>query len=93
MEESEKNFDDTKPKINFSTSRIEEIRKQINELRHKFSKSKINKIIRNLYKIESKKNRSTLTIKKIEKNLHEFEKNLSKKKTIMIVIMILNIKE
>ena len=29
LKESEKNFDDTKPKINFSKSRIEEIRKKI----------------------------------------------------------------
>ena len=41
LKESEKNFDDTKPKINFSKSRKEEIRKKFNELRHKFSKSKI----------------------------------------------------
>ena len=44
LKESEKNFDDTKPNINFSRSRIEKIRKKINELRHKFSESKIIKI-------------------------------------------------
>ena len=38
----EKNFDDTKPKINFSKPRIEKIRKEFNESRHKFSKPKIN---------------------------------------------------
>ena len=38
LKESENNFDDTKPKMNFSKSRIEEIRKKFNELRHKFSK-------------------------------------------------------
>ena len=31
-----------KPKINFSKARIEKIRKEFNESRHKFSKSKIN---------------------------------------------------
>ena len=36
---SEKNFDDTKPKINFSKARIEKIRKEFNESRHKFYKS------------------------------------------------------
>ena len=36
LKESEKNFDDSKPKINFSISRIEEIRKKFNESRHKF---------------------------------------------------------
>ena len=29
LKESENNFDDTKPKINFSKSRIEEIRKKV----------------------------------------------------------------
>ena len=29
LKESEKNFDDTKPKINFSKSRIEEIKKKM----------------------------------------------------------------
>ena len=74
--ENENNFDDTKPKINFSKSRIEEIRKKFTELRHKFSKSKINKIRRKLYEIENKKNLSSLKIKKIEKNLHELQKIL-----------------
>ena len=40
LKESEKNFDDTKPKINFSKPRIEKIRKEFNESRHKFSKLK-----------------------------------------------------
>ena len=44
LKESEKNFDDTKPKTNFSKARIEKIRKEFNESKHKFSKSKINDI-------------------------------------------------
>ena len=44
LKESEKNFDDTK-------QRIEKIREEFNELRHKFSKSRINEIRRNLYEI------------------------------------------
>ena len=51
-----KNFDDTKPKVNFSKARIEKIRKEFNESRHEFSKSKINEIRRNLYEIENEKN-------------------------------------
>ena len=43
-----------KPKINFSIARIEKIRKEFNESRHKFSKSKINQIRRNLYEIKKK---------------------------------------
>ena len=53
---SENNFDDTKPKTNFSKPRIEKIRKKIYDSRHKFSKSKINEIRRNLYEIENEKN-------------------------------------
>ena len=61
---------------------------------HKFSKSKVNKIRRNLYEIENRKNLSAVKIKKIEKNINELEKNLSKKKSIMIMmIMIMNIKK
>ena len=49
--ESGKNFDSKKPKINCCKSRIEKIRKEFNESRDKFSKSKINdnsdKIINN----------------------------------------------
>ena len=56
LKESEKNFDDTKPKANFYRPRIEKIRKKFNESRHKFSISKINEIRRNLYKIENETN-------------------------------------
>ena len=37
-----------KTKINFSKARIEKIRKEFNKSRHKFFKSKINEIRRNL---------------------------------------------
>ena len=80
LKESEKNFDDTKPKINFSKSRIEEIREKFKESKYKFSKSKINEIRRNLYEIENKKNLSLPKIKEIEKNLLESEKYLFKPK-------------
>ena len=43
-----------KPKINFSKAIIEKIRKEFNELRHTFAKSKINEIRRNLYEIKNK---------------------------------------
>ena len=46
LKESEKNFDDTKPKTNFSKARIEKIRKEFNEPRYKFCKSRINEIRR-----------------------------------------------
>ena len=80
IKESERNFDDTKPKINLSKSRIEKIRNKINELRRKFSKLKINEIRRNLHEIENEKNLFAPKIKKTEKNLLELEENLFKPK-------------
>ena len=80
LKESEKNFHSTKPKINFSKSRIEEIRKKFNESRHKFLRSKIKKIRRNLYEKENEKNLSASKIKETEKNLLKLEKNISKSK-------------
>ena len=67
-----------KQKTDFSKARIEEIRKEFNELRYKFSKLKIKEIRKNLYEIENEKNLSEPKIKVIEKNLTELEENLSK---------------
>ena len=53
-------------KPNFFEARIEAIRKEFNESRHKFSKSKIKKIRKNLYKIKSEKNLFESKIKEIE---------------------------
>ena len=92
VKKSEKNFDDKKPKINFSKRRIESIRKEFHELRDKFSKSKINETKRNLYEIENEKNLLAPKIKEIERNLFELEENLFKPRSIMIM-KILNIKE
>ena len=80
FKDSEKNFDDTKPKINFSKPRIEKIRKEFNESRHKFSKLKINEIRRNLYEMENEKNLFAPKIKEIERTLLELEGNLFKPK-------------
>ena len=71
LKETEKNFDDTKLKINF----LEKIRKEFNESRHKFPQSKINEIRRNLYEIENEKNLFAPKMKKIERNLLELEEN------------------
>ena len=68
---SEKHFDD---KI------FKNIRKDFNEWRYKFSKSKINEIRRSLYGIKNQKNLSKSKIKKIEENLYELEKSLFKLK-------------
>ena len=78
LKESEKYFDDKKPKINFSTARIKKSKKEFNESRHTFSKLKINEIRRNLYEIENEKNPFASKTKKIERNLTELEENLFK---------------
>ena len=65
-----------KTETNFSKARIEKIRKEFNESRHKFSKSKINEIIKNLDEIENEKNLLASKIKEIER----LEENLSKTK-------------
>ena len=80
MKESEKSFDDIKPKINFYKPRIEKIRKEFNESKHKLSESKINEIRRNLYEIENEMNLFAPKIKEIERNLLELEENLFKPK-------------
>ena len=80
MAQSEKDFNDTKPKINFSKPRTEKIRKKFDEPRHQLSKSKLNEIRRNLYKTEKGKNLFALKIKEIERNLIELEENLFKPK-------------
>ena len=57
-DESTKILSKPEPKIS-----IEKIRKKINESRHRFSKSIINLIRRNLYEIKNKNNLSTPEIK------------------------------
>ena len=62
----------------FFKPRREKIRKEFNESRHKFSKSKINEPRRNLYEIENEKNLFASKIKEIERNILELEENLFK---------------
>ena len=69
---------DEKP--NFFKARIEKIIREFNESKHKFSKSKIMEIRRNLYEIKNKTNLFALRMKEIEERLDELERNLSKSK-------------
>ena len=69
---------DKKPKISSFKAEIEQIRKEFNDSRHKFSKLKIKEIRINLYEIENEKNLSKSRIKEIERNLTELEENLLK---------------
>ena len=65
-----------KPKISLSKKKIKQIKKDFSELRHRFSKSKINEFRRSFYNIKIQKNLSTPEIKETEKNLLELEKSL-----------------
>ena len=69
---------DKKPKTSSFKAKIEQIRKEFNDSRHKFSKLKIKEIRINLYEIENEKNLSKSIIKEIERNLTELEENLLK---------------
>ena len=72
-----------KPKANISKARIEKIRKEFNESRHKYSKSKINEIRRSLYEIENEKNIFAPKTKEIERNLLELEEKFFKPKKVL----------
>ena len=80
LKESESLKENEKLKTIFSTARIEKIRKEFNESRHKFFKSKINEIRRNLYEMENEKNLFESKIKENERNFIELEENLFKPK-------------
>ena len=58
-----------KPKTSSFEAKIEEIRKEFNESRYKFSKLKIKEVRKNLYEIENEKNPSKSRIKRLKKIL------------------------
>ena len=62
----------SKPKID--NERLKRITEDLNKSRHKFSKSEIKEIRKNLYETENKKNFSTQKIKEIEKSLFALKK-------------------
>ena len=64
-------------KNSFYDGRLRNIRKDLNELRDRFSKPRIKEIRKNPYDIENLKNVLTQKIKEIEENLFELEKSLS----------------
>ena len=58
-----------KPKIRIKKMKLEEIRKDFYELRHKFSKKEVDKYRKAFYDIKNCKHLSTSEIKKVGKNL------------------------
>ena len=58
-----------KPKIRRNKKKLEEIRKDFNKLRHKFSKKEIDRYRKAFYDIKNYKHLSISEIKKVRKNL------------------------
>ena len=58
-----------KPEIRINKRKLQEIRKDFNELRHKFSKKEVDKYRKAFYDIKNYKHLSTSEIKKVGKNL------------------------
>ena len=69
-----------KPKIRISKKKLEEIRKDFNKLRHKFSKKEINKYRKAFYVMKNYRPLSTSEIKEAGKSLNELKKSLRFKK-------------
>ena len=69
-----------KPKISLLKKKIKKIKTDFSELRHKFSKSEINKFRKSLYDIKNHRNLSAAEIRETEKNLIELEYSLQFKK-------------
>ena len=67
-------------KIRINKKKLAEIKKDFNELRHKFSKKEIDKYRKAFYDIKNYKHLSTSEIKKVSKNLTKLKKSLRFKK-------------
>ena len=64
-----KALSEPKPKIRINKKKLEEIRKDFNELRHKFSKKEIDKYRKTFYDIKNYKHLSESEIEELEKIL------------------------
>ena len=69
-----KALSEPKPKIRINKKKLEEIRKDFNELRHKFSKKEIDKYRKTFYDIKNYKHLSESEIEELEKILPIFKK-------------------
>ena len=78
-----------KPKIRINKKKFEEIRKDSNELRHKFSKKEIDKYRKAFHDIKSYRYLSTSEIKDAGKDLNELKKVWGLKSFIVILIVLI----
>ena len=69
-----KALSEPKPKIRINKKKLEEIRKDFNELRHKFSKKEIDKYRKTFYDIKNYKHLSESEIVVVRENLNKLKK-------------------
>ena len=69
-------FIEPKPKISITKKKLNEIKKDFSELRHKFSKEEIDKFRKSFYNIKNHKNLYASEIREAEKNIAELEESL-----------------
>ena len=70
-----------KPKIKINKKKLEEIRKDFNELRHKFFKKEIDKYRKAFHDIKNYRHLSELEIEEVRENLNKSKKSLMFKKS------------
>ena len=70
-----------KPKIKINKKKLEEIRKDFNELRHKFFKKEIDKYRKAFHDIKNYRHLSELEIEGVRENLNKSKKSLMFKKS------------
>ena len=75
-----KELSQTKPKIRINRKNLEEIRKDFNELRHKFSKKEVNKYRKIFYDIKNYRHLLTSETEEARKKLIELRKSFRFKK-------------
>ena len=75
-----KALSEPKPKIRINKKKLEEIRKDFNELRHKFSKKEIDKYRKTFYDIKNYRHFSVSEIEEARENLNELKKSFRFKK-------------
>ena len=83
-----KALSEPKPKLRINKKKLEEIRKDFNELRHKFPKKEVDKYRKTFYDIKNYGHLSTSEIEEARKNLIELRKVLGLK-SFMVMLMVL----
>ena len=81
-----KALSEPKPKIRINKKKLEEIRKDFNELRHKFSKKEIDKYRKAFYNIKNYRDLLASEIKAARENVIEFKKVWSLKGFMVVSI-------